>query len=208
MHKCQKQPLGKMIVKPTAEGLMSQVKATKGPPPVHLWNPPFCGDIDIRIARDGTWFYLGTPIGRAPLVKLFSSILKREGDAYFLVTPVEKVGIRVDDAPLLAVDFTATGAGRTQTLRFTTKTEDEVDADAAHPLTVRISDTGEPTPYIHVRAGLNALIDRKSFYRLVELGCHEPHSGESLAGAAPGESWFGLWSHGQFFPIQRSTELT
>ena len=197
-----------MIVKPSAEGLLAQVGKVKGPPPVHLWNPPFCGDIDIRIARDGTWFYLGTPIGRAPLVKLFSSILKREGDAYFLVTPVEKVGIRVDDAPLLAVDFTATGTGRTQTLRFLTKTEDEVDADALHPLTFRISANGEPTPYIHVRAGLNALIDRKSFYRLVELGCHEPQSRESLAVAAPGESWFGLWSRGQFFPIQRSTELT
>ena len=197
-----------MIVKPSAEGLLAQVGKVKGPPPVHLWNPPFCGDIDIRIARDGTWFYLGTPIGRAPLVKLFSSILKREGDAYFLVTPVEKVGIRVDDAPLLAVDFTATGTGRTQTLRFLTKTEDEVDADALHPLTFRISANGEPTPYIHVRAGLNALIDRKSFYRLVELGCHEPQSRESLAGAAPGESWFGLWSQDQFFPIQRSTELT
>ena len=187
-----------MIVKPSAEGLMSQVKAVKGPPPVHLWNPPFCGDIDIRIARGGTWFYLGTPIGRAPLVKLFASILKKEGDAYFLVTPVEKVGIRVDDAPLLAVDFTATGIGRDQTLTFTTKTEDEVTADAAHPITVKIDPDGEPSPYIHVRAGLNALIDRKSFYRLIELGCHEPHSDES---------WFGLWSHGQFFPVIRSAEL-
>ncbi len=187
-----------MIVKPSAEGLLQQVRAVKGPPPVHLWNPPFCGDIDIRIARDGTWFYLGTPIGRAPLVKLFASILKREGDDYFLVTPVEKVGIRVDDAPLLAVDFTATGTGRDQTLTFTTKTEDEVPADADHPITVKIDETGEPSPYIHVRRGLNALIDRKSFYRLIELGCHEAHSGES---------WFGLWSHGQFYPIIRSAEL-
>lgn len=189
-----------MIVKPSAESLMSQVRtaARRGPPPVHLWNPPFCGDIDIRIARDGTWYYLGTPIGRAPLVKLFASILKREGDAYFLVTPVEKVGIRVDDAPLLAVDFTATGAGRDQNLTFTTRTEDEVDADALHPITVKIGEDGEPSPYIHVRAGLNALIDRKSFYRLIELGCHETHSGEG---------WFGLWSHGQFFPVIRSAEL-
>ncbi len=193
----------KLIVKPSAEGLMSQVKAVRGPPPVHLWNPPFCGDIDIRIARDGTWYYLGTPIGRAPLVKLFASILKREGDAYFLVTPVEKVGIRVDDAPLLAVDVTATGSGRDQTLRFVTKTEDEVDADALHPITVRLAEDGEPAPYIHVRAGLNALIDRKSFYRLIELGCHERQDGERSGG----ESWFGLWSHGLFFPIIRSTEL-
>ncbi len=197
-----------MIVKPTAEGLMSQVKAAKGPPPVHLWNPPFCGDIDIRIARDGLWYYLGTPIGRAPLVKLFSSILKREGDEYFLVTPVEKVRIRVDDAPMLAVDFTATGQGRAQVLRFVTKTEDEVEADAAHPITVRFAPDGEPSPYIHVRAGMNALIDRKSFFRLVELGCHERQDDKDLPGTAEaGESWFGLWSNGLFMPVIRSSDL-
>ena len=177
---------------------MSAVRAVKGPAPVHLWNPPFCGDIDMRIARDGTWFYLGTPIGRAPMVKLFSSILKREGDAYFLVTPVEKVGIKVDDAPFLAVDFTATGTGRDQTLTFVTRTEDVVTADADHPVTVTIGETGAPSPYIHVRAGLNALIDRKSFYRLVELGCHEGHSRES---------WFGVWSQGQFFRMLPSSDL-
>jgi hypothetical protein len=188
----------KLIVKPSAEGLMSAVRAVKGPPPVHLWNPPFCGDIDMRIARDGTWFYLGTPIGRAPMVKLFSSILKREGDDYFLVTPVEKVGIKVDDAPLLAVDFTATGTGRDQVLTFTTKTEDVVTAGAEHPITVRLAQNGEPAPYIHVRRGLNALIDRKSFYRLVELGCHE---GDSR------ESWFGIWSDGQFFRMMPSDEM-
>jgi hypothetical protein len=188
----------KLIVKPSAEGLLSAVRTVKGPPPVHLWNPPFCGDIDMRIARDGTWFYLGTPIGRAPMVKLFSSILKREGDAYFLVTPVEKVGIKVDDAPLLAVDFTATGTGREQTLTFTTKTEDVVTADADHAITVTIAENGEPAPFIHVRAGLNALIDRKSFYRLIELGCHE---GDSR------ESWFGIWSQGQFFRILPSNEM-
>ena len=86
-------------------------KAGKGLPPVHLWNPPFCGDLDIRIARDGTWYYLGTPIGRPALVRLFSSVLKREGDKHFLVTPVEKVGIRVDDAPFLAVEMQRDGEG-------------------------------------------------------------------------------------------------
>ena len=86
--------------------------ATKGLPPVHLWNPPFCGDLDMRIASDGTWFYLGTPIGRAALVKLFSTILKREDGKYFLVTPVEKVGIRVDDAPFLAVEMEKDGEAR------------------------------------------------------------------------------------------------
>ena len=90
----------------------------KGPPPVHLWNPPFCGDLDMRIARDGTWFYLGTPIGRAPLVKLFSSIIRKDGDDYFLVTPVEKVGIIVDDAPFLAVDFDVKNEGLNQIINF------------------------------------------------------------------------------------------
>jgi hypothetical protein len=194
-----------MIVKPpvmaTAEGLAAAVSAAakKGPPPVHLWNPPFCGDIDIRISRDGTWFYLGTPIGRAPLVKLFSSILKREGDAYFLVTPVEKVGIRVDDAPLLAVDFEVSGTGTSQMLRFVTRTEDEVDAGPGHDIRVeRDAQTGEPSPYIHIRAGLWALIDRKSFYRLVELGTLH---------MVDGDSWFGLWSRETFFPVIPSKDL-
>jgi hypothetical protein len=187
-----------MIVKPDAEGLMKAASRQKGPPPVHLWNPPFCGAIDMRIARDGTWFYLGTPIGRAPMVKLFSSILKREGDDYFLVTPVEKVQITVDDAPLLAVDFSVTGAGRDQAITFVTKTEDEVTAGEGHAIEMRLRE-GEATPYVHVRAGLWALIDRKSFYRLIELGCHE---------VKDGESWFGLWSQGHFFPVIRSQDLS
>lgn len=191
-----------MIVKPDAEGLAASVRAAsrKGPPPVHLWNPPFCGDLDMRIARDGTWYYLGTPIGRLPLVRLFSSILRLEEGKYYLVTPVEKVGIRVDDAPLLAVDFEVTGAGRDQAIRFYTKTEDEVVADAENPLrVVRDPETGEPSPYVHVRRGLEALIDRKSFYRLVELGVTE---------RLDGTDWFGLWSSGQFFPVIPAADLT
>lgn len=191
-----------MIVKPDAEGLAASVRAAsrKGPPPVHLWNPPFCGDLDMRIARDGTWYYLGTPIGRLPLVRLFSSILRLEGGKYYLVTPVEKVGIRVDDAPLLAVDFEVTGTGRDQAIRFYTKTEDEVVADAENPLrVVRDPETGEPSPYVHVRRGLEALIDRKSFYRLVELGVTE---------RLDGTDWFGLWSSGQFFPVIPAADLT
>ncbi len=188
------------MTKTTADTLAAAVKATrtKGPPPVHLWNPPFCGDIDMRIARDGTWFYLGTPIGRAPLVKLFSSILKLEDGKYYLVTPVEKVGIKVDDAPLLAVDFDATGTGHDQSLTFLTKTEDQATAGPDHPLRVDRAADGEPSPYILIRANLWALIDRKSFYRLVELGCHDRHEGAS---------WFGLWSGGQFFPVIPSSEL-
>lgn len=192
---------GQMIVKPSADGLAASVKAAakKGPPPLHLWNPPFCGEIDMRIARDGTWFYLGTPIGRAPMVKLFSSILRREGDRYVLVTPVEKVGIQVDDAPLHAVDFTVAGEGAAQALTFTTKTDDEATLGPDHPLRIpRDPETGEPSPYILIRAGLEARIDRKSFYRMVDLGCHAPVNGQS---------WFGVWSQGQFFPMIPSNEL-
>ncbi len=185
------------IVTPTADGLAASARAAgkKGPPPVHLWNPPFCGNLDIRIARDGTWFYLGTPIGRPGLVKLFSSILKLEGGKFFLVTPVEKVGIRVDDAPFVAVDFEVADEGAAQSITFTTQVEDVVTAGPAHPIrVVRDPETGEPSPYVEVRAGLEALIDRKSFYRLVEIGTHH-------------EGWFGLWSGGQFFPVIPSAEL-
>ncbi len=187
---------------PSAESLSQAARAAsgKGLPPVHLWNPPFCGDLDMRIARDGTWFYLGTPIGRFELVKLFSSILKREGDSYFLVTPVEKVGITVDDAPFVAVDFTVTGSGPAQSLTFETHVGDHATAGPDHPIRViRDAGTGEPSPYIEIRAGLEALIDRKSFYRLIELCTHEHHAGES---------WFGLWSGGSFFPVIPSCELS
>jgi hypothetical protein len=198
---------GQLIVKPSAESVMASIQASgkgKGPAPVHLWNPPFCGDLDMRIARDGTWFYQGTPIGRAPLVKLFSNILKREGDKYFLVTPVEKVGITVDDAPFVAVDFEATGAGDHQSIRFTTQVGDHVTANADTPLRVtRDAQSGEPSPYVMVRDGLEALIDRKSFYRLVDLGRHHPIPQTGSAA----QEWFGLWSGGVFFPVIPSSEL-
>ncbi|MDE0697714.1 MAG: DUF1285 domain-containing protein [Boseongicola sp.] len=188
-------------VKPSAESIAATARAAsrRGLPPVHLWNPPDCGDLDMRIARDGTWFYLGTPIGRPELVRLFSTILRKDGDRYVLVTPVEKVGITVDDAPFVAVDFTVTGKGKAQTLTFVTNLGDEARAGSEHPIRVeRDPATGEPSPYVHVRANLEALIDRKSFYRLVEIGAHHE---------SDGASWFGLWSGGQFFPIIPSTEL-
>jgi uncharacterized protein len=190
-----------LIVKPSAEGIAASAQAAsrKGPPPVHLWNPPFCGDIDMHIRRDGVWFYLGTPIGRPGLVKLFSGILKREGEKYFLVTPVEKVGITVEDAPMVAVDFTVTGAGADQVLTFHTLTEDVAVAGPDHPIRVaRDPVTGEPSPYVLIRANLEALIDRKSFYRLIDLGGHAVHEGQR---------WFGLRSGGQFFPVIPSAEL-
>ncbi len=186
---------------PSAEGIAASVRATKnkGLPPVHLWDPPFCGDLDMRIARDGTWFYLGTPIGRAPLVKLFSSILRKDGDKYFLVTPVEKVGITVDDAPFVATDFDIAGEGPEQVLTFTTHVGDAAVAGPDHPIRVeRDVETGEPSPYVLVRANLEALIDRKSFYRLVECGATHD---------VDGTDWFGVWSSGQFFPIIPSDEL-
>jgi uncharacterized protein len=193
---------GQMIVKPSAESVLAsaQKAAGKGPPPLHLWNPPFCGDIDMRIARDGTWFYQGTPIGRPGLVKLFSSIIKREGDDHFLVTPVEKVGIKVDDAPFVAIDLESTGTGHNQCVTFTTQVGDTAVAGPAHPLRVlRDPMTGEPSPYVLIRANLEALIDRKSFYRLIDLCQHERHNGAN---------WFGLWSDTIFFPIIPSEELT
>lgn len=187
--------------KPSAEGLARAARRAvhKGPAPVHLWDPPHCGALDIRIARDGTWYYLGTPIGRPELVRLFSSILRRDGDEYVLVTPVEKVSIIVDDAPFVAVDFTATGSGKAQEITFETNVGEQVTAGPDHPIRVTHDPaTGEPAPYILVRDRLEALIDRKSFYRLVELGTEEIRDGER---------WFGLWSGGAFFPIILSDEL-
>lgn len=188
---------GQKTVTPSADGLAASIKATKtrGLPPVETWNPPFCGDIDMEISRDGTWFHEGTPIGRPGMVKLFASILIREGDNYLLVTPVEKVGIRVQDAPFVAVDFEMSGEGVAQRLTFTTNLDDVTVAGPDAPLRfVRDDETGEPSPYVRVRRNLEALIDRKSFYRLVDLGVH--HDG-----------WFGVWSGGAFFGIIPSEEL-
>lgn len=171
----------------------------KGPAPVHLWEPPFCGDLDIRIARDGTWFYLGTPIGRKPLVKLFSSILRKDDDDYFLVTPVEKVGIIVEDVPFVAQDFVTEGTGRSQKIIFQTNVDDIVTVGPEHPIRLeRDAQSGEPSPYLKVRANLEARIDRKSFYRLVDLGV--PHDFN-------GDGWFGVWSCDQFFPFIKLAEL-
>ena len=189
---------GQNIVKPSAESLAASAQAAskKGAPPVHLWNPPFCGDLDMVIKRDGTWFYQGTPIGRPGLVKLFSSIIRKDGDAYFLVTPVEKVGITVEDAPFVAIDFDRAD----DALVFRTNVEDEVTAGPENPIRVeRDATTGEPSPYVRIRANLEAIIDRKSFYRLVEEGEHAEYDGVE---------WFGVRSGGAFFPIIPSKELS
>ncbi len=185
-------------VRVSAESLASSARAAKkgrGLPPVEQWNPPFCGDLDMRIARDGTWFYLGTPIGRPELVKLFSTIIRKDGDDYFLVTPVEKVGITVEDAPFVAVDFERDTDG----LRFVTNVGDVVLAGSDHPIRVeRDAQTGEPSPYVLIRRNLEALIDRKSFYRLVDIG---------EVAAFEGSDWFGVRSGGVFFPIIPAAEL-
>ncbi len=149
----------------------------------------------MRIARDGTWFYQGTPIGREGLVRLFSSIIKKEGDDYFLVTPVEKVGIVVEDAPFVAIDFQETADG----LLFETNVGDRALAGPDHAIRIaRDGPEGEPSPYIHIRANLEALIDRKSFYRLIDIGEHRD---------VDGTEWFGIASGDSFFRVMASADL-
>lgn len=140
-------------------------------PPVDQWNPDFCGDIDMRIARDGTWYYTGTPIKRPRLVKLFAGILKKEGDQYFLVTPVEKMGIKVDDAPFVAISLDVSIRDDVQFLTFETNVGDKVTVDREHPITVLFNEkTQEPAPYVTVRRDLKARISRNVFYQLIDLG--------------------------------------
>ncbi|MBV8926467.1 MAG: DUF1285 domain-containing protein [Bradyrhizobium sp.] len=173
-------------------------------PPVHLWNPPFCGDLDMRIASDGTWFYMGTPIGRPALVRLFSTILKREGDRHFLVTPVEKVGIRVDDAPFLAVEMqklqmqSHDDRDGTLLLRFRTNVDDWVDCDAAHRLRFERAADGGLTPYLHVRADLWAKVTRALYYDLVDMGEERMVDGREM---------FGVGSAGEFFPMADAEQV-
>jgi uncharacterized protein len=161
-------------------------------PPVHLWNPPFCGDLDMRIAGDGTWFYLGTPIGRPALVRLFSTILKREDGKYFLVTPVEKVGIRVDDAPFLAVEMQKVSDESGALLRFRTNVDDWVACDAAHRLRFEIATDGGLTPYLHVRADLWARVTRAIYYDLVDMGEERMVDGRQMFGVASGGEFFAM----------------
>jgi hypothetical protein len=170
--------------------IAAQVGAQKYPP-VNQWNPEFCGDMDMRIASDGTWFYMGTPIGRKEMTRLFSSILRRDEDGkYYLVTPVEKIGIQVDDAPLVAVAVNREGEGEDQTLTFRTGVGDLVTAGPEFPIRVETNaETGEPRPYVLVRDRLEALINRPVFYELVAM-------------AVPGsDGGIGLWSGGVYFRL-------
>ena len=170
---------------------------TRGLPPVDMWDPPFCGDIDMRIAADGSWHYMGSPIGRAALVKLFSSVLRRDADGRtYLVTPVEKVGIRVDDAPFLAVEMTREGHGRSQVLAFRTLTDDWSVAGPENPLRFGIeAGTSGLKPYVHVRGGMDALLSRAITHDLVALAADGPGV-DPDGGPANGP---GIWSGGAFF---------
>ncbi len=178
-----------------------------GAPPVETWDPPYCGEIDIVIRRDGTWFHEGTPIGRAPLVRLFSSIIRKDDDEYFLVTPVEKLKIRVEDAPFVAVLMRAEAAGTPdQRLIFRTQVGDEITAGPGHAIEMRPVRAarendpvaGEEAPYIHVRRGLGALIARAVFYDLAALG--ETRDVEGVA-------QFGVVSDGVFFPLRPAADM-
>ncbi len=171
------------------EQLLAQLAASAGATPPEHWSPPYCGELDLRIARDGQWYYQGEPIRRESLICLFASVLRREGERYYLVTPVEKVGIQVEDAPFVAIDVEVEREGKAQRLTFLTGQGERISAGPGHPLRVAIAADGEPRPYLEVRAGLEALIHRNVFYRLAALAVSQ--------GAV-----CGVWSDGQFFALE------
>jgi uncharacterized protein len=174
------------------EALLKE-RAGKGPAPVEKWNPPYCGDIGMKIRADGVWLYQGSPIGRLPLVKLFAGVLRKDADGrHYLVTPAEKVDVDVADAPFLAVEMQVEGSGRTQSLIFRTNVDDIVTAGPAHPIRFAIEPGSQGLkPYLHVRGRLEALVTRALYYDLVEL---------AVPGGADGQR-LGLWSGGAFFAM-------
>ena len=164
-------------------------------PPVETWNPAHCGEIDIRITRDGSWFHQGAPFTRPALMRLFSTILRKDPDGFHLVTPGEKLRIRVDDAPFTAVLLRVEGEGRDRRLVFTTNVGDETAAGRDNPIRVEThAETGEPAPYVHVRRGLEAKISRAVFLQLADL---------AVAGEGGHGGTLGVWSEGIFFPLGR-----
>ena len=174
------------------EALLKE-RQEKGSAPVETWNPPYCGDIGIKIRSDGVWIYAGTPIGRMPLVKLFASVLRKDADGrHYLVTPIEKVDVDVADAPFLAVEMEVHGSGREQRLVFRTNVDDVVEAGPAHPLRFEVEPASQGLkPYLIVRGRLEALVTRALYYDLVEL-------------AVDDGSGLGLWSGGAFFAMPAS----
>ncbi|MDP6140247.1 MAG: DUF1285 domain-containing protein [Arenicellales bacterium] len=179
---------------PELTGLAARLGAADLPP-VHAWQPEFCGDMDLRIARDGSWHYQGSPISRVRLVRLLSTVIRREGDEYFLVSPEQKLRIRVDDAPFVAVEMESEGQGQTQRLLFRTNVNDVVAAGRDHPM--RVMEHGpaaEPAPYLLVRDGLEALISRAVYYQLAAM----------VIPASEGDAGvLGVWSDGCFFALGR-----
>jgi hypothetical protein len=171
------------------EGVIAAAKQApgRGLPPVHLWNPAHCGDIDIVIKRNGLWFHEGTPIGREALVRLFSTVLRKDPEGYVLVTPVEKLAIKVEDAPFIAVRVDRVG----EALRFVTNVGDVVEAGPDNAIRVQIDpETGEPRPYVHVRRGLEALIARPVFYEIAEMAEErETDAGRAMVVSSNG-AWF------------------
>ena len=181
------------------EGLTASLpKRGHGLPPVERWNPPFCGDIDMRIAADGTWYYQKTPIGRPALVQLFAGILRREDDKYFLVTPVEKVGLVVEEVPFLAVELYVAHNERGHVLNFRTNVDDWVAAGPGHALRFEVTVTGGLKPYLHVRRELWAKVTRALFYDLVELGEEREQNGKTM---------FGVVSSGEFFAMAEASAV-
>ena len=175
------------------KGALGEFGTAKGTPPVERWNPPFCGDLDMRIAADGTWYYMGTPIGRPALVKLFASVLRKDPERYVLVTPVERVGILVEDVPFMAVEMAVEGEGRNRTVAFRTNVDDLVEVGPDHPLRFEADETGGVKPYVLVRGELWARVTRALTSDLIELG--ENRSDDEAAAE------FGVFVRGSFYPV-------
>lgn len=179
------------------QSLLAAAESTQGEggyPPVERWEPDYCGEMDMVIRRDGSWWHDGTRIGREKLVRLFARILRKDEDGEtYLVTPVEKIRIKVEAAPFVAVRIDAAGEGRDQRIALATNMDDLIVAGPEHPLRVELSEDGEPEPYVHVRGRLEALITRAAFYDLAELAVE----GETETG----ETMMGVWSRGVFFAL-------
>ena len=171
--------------------ILKQISKYKGEtlPPVHLWNPPLCENVEMRIDREGRWFFMNSPIGRQRMVNLFSRVLRLDKEGYFLVTPVEKIHIKVEDKPFVIVDFEITGKNKDQVISFKTNTDEVFEVNENHPLRVETKKTdNEPSPYVLVRKNLEGLISRNVFYRLVDLS-------EEIEGV------YGIFSAGKFHKL-------
>jgi hypothetical protein len=186
---------------PTADDLAKQIAVAAAPPAGRIAAPaaPVCGRFDIRIGRDGTWYYQGSPIGRIALVKLFATVLRRDAQGdHWLITPAEQGRIEVDDAPFVAVELSVVGSGPDQAITLRTNLDEIVTVDADHPLRVEHDPvSGEPAPYVLVRDGLEARLSRPVYYELVELGLERRVGDDHL---------YGVWSRGGFFPLGRLAE--